>query len=92
MIRSGGSLGPVDLVCMRDGQIRLVQVKRSTGSYLYLGRDVHKRVQGLEVIFVADFGRGNIRVVPRKISVTPADGVPLREFLKEQRKARSKED
>ncbi|HYA22400.1 MAG TPA: hypothetical protein VEG31_04450 [Thermoproteota archaeon] len=84
VIRSGGSLGPVDLVCIRKGQIQLVQVKRSAGTYLYLGRGIRNRVQDFGVLFVADFGRGNIRVVPRKTSATPADGVPLRDFLKEQ--------
>lgn len=64
----------------------LVQVKRSTGTYLYLGRDIRKQVRGSAVVFVADFGRGNIRIVPRKISVTPKDGVPLRKFLEDQTK------
>jgi Holliday junction resolvase len=87
VVRSGGSLGPVDLVCVKHGQAMLVQVKRSTGTYLYLGRDIRKQVRGFAVVFVADFGRGNIRVVPRKISVTPKDGVPVREFLGNQAKA-----
>jgi Holliday junction resolvase len=87
VIRSGGSLGPVDLVCIRHGRLVLVQVKRSAGAYLYLGRDIHKRVQGFPIVFVADFGRGNIRVVPRKVSVTPTDGIPIWEFLGDQAKA-----
>jgi len=64
----------------------LVQVKRNTGAYLYLGRGIRKRVQGFPVVFVADFGRGNIRAVPRKVSVTPEDGIPLGEFLGDQPK------
>jgi Holliday junction resolvase len=86
VVRSGGSLGPVDLVCVKHGQAMLVQVKRSTAAYLYLGRDIRKQVRGFAVVFVADFGRGNIRVVPKKTSVTPKDGVPLRKFLEDQTK------
>ena len=81
VVRSGGSLGPVDLVCVRHGRVMLVQVKRNTTGYLYLGRDIIKRVQGFPVKFVVDFGKGNVRVVPRKISVTPRDGILLRKFL-----------
>lgn len=82
MVRSGGSLGPVDLVCVRDGEVMFVQVKRNVKGYIYLSRDVPERVQGFPLVFVADFGRGNIRVVPKKSGVTSRDGKLLWEFLR----------
>lgn len=81
VVRSGGSLGPVDLVCMRKGHVLLVQVKRKAKGPLYLTDEVPERVQGFRVALVADFGRGNVRVVPKKHRVDPREGTPLREFL-----------
>jgi len=81
VVRSGGSLGPIDLVCMRAGEVVLVQVKRKAKGPLYLAERVPRRVQGFPVMLVADFGRGNFRVAPKKHRINPRDGISLREFL-----------
>lgn len=81
VVRSGGSLGPVDLVCIKGGKLMLVQVKRNVGGSIYLGADVPESVQGFPITFVADFGRGNVRVVPKMRKITPRDGTPLEEYL-----------
>lgn len=81
VVRSGGSLGPVDLVCMRRGEVVLVQVKRKADGPLYLAEKVPCRVQGFPVTLVADFGRGNLRVVPKRHRINPRDGISLGKFL-----------
>jgi len=85
VVRSGGSLGPVDLVCMRGGEVVLVQVKRKANGPLYLTEKVPERVQGFSVVLVADFGRGNMRVVPKKHRINSRDGISLGEFLVSRR-------
>jgi len=85
VVRSGGSLGPVDLVCMRGGEVVLVQVKRKANCPLYLTEKVPQRMQGFPVILVADFGRGNVRVVPKKHRINTGDGISLAEFLANHR-------
>lgn len=89
VIRSGGSLGPVDLVCMKEGDVVLVQVKRKAGRPLYIADGVPQRLQGFRVMLVVDFGRGNLRVTPRRHKVKPQDGIPLREFLASHRAGRT---
>jgi len=84
VIRSGGSLGPVDLVCIRDGSIMLVQVKSSKGSQIYLGEEIPEKLMGFQLLIVVNFGRGNIRVVPHKKKASVNEGTLLEYYLQAQ--------
>ena len=81
VIRSGGSLGPIDLVCIKNGTVVLVQVKSSKASYFYLRDQIPEKIMGFQVLIVADFGRGNIRVIPHEKKASMQEGVLLNHYL-----------
>ncbi len=82
VVRSGGSLGPVDLVCMKDGVVRLVQVKSCKASSMYFKEDIPDKITGFQVLVIVNFGRGNIRVIPHhKRKASKRDGTLLGYYL-----------
>ncbi len=80
-VRSGGSLGSADLVCLWRGRCILIQVKSTSKSALYTSR-IPKEIQGFPLYVVVDFGYGNIRVFKPGEKATESGGVPLSKFLK----------
>jgi hypothetical protein len=66
---------------MKRGRILLVQVKRKANGPLYLTEKIPEKVQGFPVVLVIDFGRGNVRAVPKKHKISALDGTPLGQFL-----------
>lgn len=80
-VRSGGSLGSADLVCLWKGRCILVQVKSTSKNTLYTNR-IPKEIQGFPLYVVVDFGYGNIRVFKPGEKATWDGGIPLSKFLK----------
>ncbi|MGC8831835.1 MAG: hypothetical protein ACP5PQ_04575 [Thermoproteota archaeon] len=80
-VRSGGSLGFADLVCLKKGRCILMQVKSTRKPVLYTGK-IPLEVQGFPIHVVVDFGYGNIRVFKPGERMSKQEGMLLKEFLK----------
>ncbi|MBO3799641.1 MAG: hypothetical protein FGF52_01075 [Candidatus Brockarchaeota archaeon] len=80
-VRSGGSLGSADLVCLWRGRCLLIQVKSTSKNALYTNR-IPMEIQGFPLYVVVDFGYGNIRVFKPGDKATENGGIPLSKFLK----------
>jgi hypothetical protein len=80
-VKSGGSLGFADLVCLKKGKCVLMQVKSTRKPVLYTGK-IPLEVQGFPLRVVVDFGYGNIRVFNPGERMSNREGIPLKEFLK----------
>jgi len=81
VVRSGGSLGEVDLVCLKNGKVVLLQIKSTNRKELYYYGYDSSIYEGFPFYLVVDFGYGNIRVVKPKKVVKEGDGVTFEEFL-----------
>jgi Holliday junction resolvase len=86
-IRSGGSLGSADLVCLWRGRCILIQVKSTSKSTFYTSR-IPTEIQGFPLYVVVDFGYGNIRVFKPGEKATENGGTPLSKFLKSVQNSR----
>jgi Holliday junction resolvase len=86
-VRSGGSLGPADLVCLGEGRCILIQVKSTKKKAIYTGETLSE-IQGFPLYVVVDFGYGNIRVFKPGEKAIREEGIPLREFLKKRLNSR----
>ncbi|MBO3769440.1 MAG: hypothetical protein QXS51_02745 [Thermoproteota archaeon] len=80
-IRSGGSFGLADLVCLWKGKCILIQVKSTRKNIIYTP-NVPIEIQGFPLYVVVDFGYGNIRVFKPSRKASKEEGIPLNEFLK----------
>lgn len=80
-VRSGGSLGFADLVCLKKGKCILMQVKSTRKPVLYTEK-IPLEVQGFPLYVVVDFGYWNIRVFKPGERMSSQKGTPLKEFLK----------
>lgn len=80
-VRSGGSLGPADLVCLRRGKCILMQVKSTTKRSLYVQRSIPREIEGFPLYVVVDFGYGDIRVFTPGEKISRQGGIRLREFM-----------
>ncbi|MBO3841604.1 MAG: hypothetical protein FGF48_04225 [Candidatus Brockarchaeota archaeon] len=81
-VRSGGSLGPVDLVCLRRGKCILMQVKSTSKRLLYVHGSIPREIEGFPLYVVVDFGYGDIRVFTPGEKISRQGGIRLREFMK----------
>jgi len=86
VIRSTGSFSPVDLVCIRDRKVILVQIKSSSKKIVYLKEEVPEEIEGIKTILVVDFGRHGLKVVKYNKKVKYSDGIELVEFIKRMNK------
>ncbi|MGQ9478742.1 MAG: hypothetical protein ACUVQ0_01810 [Thermoproteota archaeon] len=84
-IRSGGSLGFADIVCLKDGKCVLLQVKSTRRNVLYVEKRIPSQVEGFPLYVVVDFGHGNIRVFKPGGKMSREEGMPLEEFLRKNR-------
>lgn len=81
-IKSGGSLGLVDVVCLKKGRCILMQVKSTKKTTLYAVEKISHEIQGFPLYFVVDFGYGNIRVFKSSERMDRKGGMTLSEFVK----------
>lgn len=80
-VRSGGSLGFADLVCLKKGRCVLLQVKSTRKPVLYI-KKIPLEVQGFPLYVVVDFGYRNIRIFKPGERMGKQEGILLKEFLK----------
>lgn len=80
-VRSGGSLGPADLVCLRRGKCILMQVKSTRKRFLYVEGPMPREIEGFPLYVVVDFGYGDIRVFTPGGKISRQGGIRLREFM-----------
>lgn len=78
VVRSGGSLGAVDLVCFKGGKVLLVQVKRRAKRKTC--KSARVKIEGFDVHTVVDFGGGDFRI-ERSGSTVSKDSSSLIDFL-----------
>jgi Holliday junction resolvase len=80
-IKSGGSLGPADLVCLRKGRCVLMQVKSTRKRSVYFKGPMPREVEGFPLYVVVDFGYRNIRVFTPGEKISRQAGILLKEFV-----------
>lgn len=81
-VRSGGSLGPADLVCLRRGRCILMQVKSTKKNLLYVKKPVSREIEGFPLYVAVDFGYRNIRIFVPGERINRQAGAPLKDFIK----------
>jgi Holliday junction resolvase len=85
VLRSGASLGESDLICFKNGSCIMLQVKSTTKPRFYYNDYMERMLEGFEFYLVVDFGYGKMRVMHPKKTVSPEDGIDIREFLRTSR-------
>jgi len=80
-VKSGGSLGPADLVCLRKGRCVLMQVKSTRKRLVYFKGPMPREVEGFPLYVVVDFGYRNIRVFTPGEKISRQAGILLKEFV-----------
>ena len=81
VVRSGASLGESDLICLKNGDCILLQVKSTLKPKLYYYGYMEDTYEEFPFYLVIDFGRGNIRVARPTDIIENNEGIPLDEFL-----------
>jgi Holliday junction resolvase len=85
VLRSGASLGESDLICFKNGSCIMLQVKSTTKPRFYYNDYMERMLEGFEFYLVVDFGYGKMRVMHPQKTVSPEDGIDIREFLRTSR-------
>ena len=81
VIRSTGSFGKADLVCIREGEAMFIECKSTSSSKIYYNSYMGENLAGFPFFVVADFGYGKVRILKPKKVITPEDGVDFKIFL-----------
>lgn len=81
-MKAGGSLGIVDLVCLKDGKCLLVQVKSTKNKVLYYKDYDKETFSGFDFWVVVDFAYKGLKIIKPKEKISLEDGKNLEEFLK----------
>jgi len=81
VIRSTGSFGLADLVCIKDGKAMFIECKSTRSDRIYYKSYMGRKLEGFPFYVVADFGYGKIRILKPKKVIKPTDGQDFAEFL-----------
>ena len=81
VIRSGGSFGEVDLVCIKEGKCIFFQIKSTKKEKLYYYGCMQEKLSGFPFYVLVDFGYGDIEVFRPQEVLERGKGIPLKEFL-----------
>ncbi len=81
VIRSGGSFGKADLVCIKDGKCIFFQVKSTNKEKLYYNGYMEEKLGGFPFFVIVDFGHGDIEVFKPEESLERGKGIPIEDFL-----------
>ena len=81
VIRSTGSFGNADLVCIRDGKAMFIECKSTGSKKIYYHSYMENDIAGFPFFVVADFGYGKIRVLKPQKVITPLDGEDFKQFI-----------
>lgn len=82
VVRAGASLGEADLICIKDGKCVLLQIKSTRKKIFYYYGYMKNKIEGFPYYLVVNFGYGKIKILEPKRSVTPNDGLNIKNFLK----------
>jgi Holliday junction resolvase len=81
VIRSGGSFGEADLVCLKEGKCFFLQIKSTRKDKLYYYGYMGEKLKGFPFFVLVDFGYGDIEVFKPAQVLEKGKGIPLEEFL-----------
>jgi len=81
VIRSGGSFGDADLVCIKEGKCIFFQIKSTKKEKIYYYGYMSDKISGFPFFVLVDFGYGDIEVFKPSQFLEKGKGIPLREFL-----------
>lgn len=79
-IRSGGSQGPADLVCLKNKTCILIQVKSTRRKTLRV--ELPSMIQGFPLFIIVDFGYNRVRVFKPGELISWRRGLGLEAFLR----------
>src|SRR3989338_10509901 len=82
VVRAGASLGEADLICLKEGQCILLQVKSTKKKTLYYDGYMKSSLAGFPFFLIVDFGYGKIRALKPQKKVKTDDGQDLNSFVK----------
>ncbi len=82
VVRAGGSLGDVDLICIKNGKCILLQIKSTQKNRLYYYGYMKNQFEKFPFYLVVDFGYGKIRILPPQKIIEKDDGLALDKFIK----------
>lgn len=83
VVRSGGSFGEADLICIKNGKCLFLQIKKTKKDVFYYYGYMKNKLEGFPFFVVVDFGYNNIRIVKPKNKIEKTDGENLFKFLEE---------
>jgi len=86
-IRAGASLGKADIVCIKKSKCILLQIKSTKGRKFYYYEYMKPKLEGFPFFIVVDFGYGKIRISKPKKTLSPTEGMDLKNFLKNPKSA-----
>ncbi|MEM3393834.1 MAG: hypothetical protein QXY79_02195 [Candidatus Methanomethylicia archaeon] len=81
VIRAGASLGEADLICIKNKKCILLQIKSTKNKTLYFYGSLAKAIEGFPFFLIVDFGYGNIRISKPNKKILTNSGIPLKDFL-----------
>lgn len=81
VVRSGASLGEADLICLKNGECVLLQIKSTSKDAFYFYEYMNETLEGFPFFLVVDFGYGKIKMMKPQKKVMKADGISLSAYL-----------
>jgi Holliday junction resolvase len=81
VLRSGASLGESDLICFKNGSCIMLQVKSTSKKRFYFDEYMERMLEGFAFYLVVDFGYGKTRIMHPQKTISPEDGIDIKEFL-----------
>ena len=81
VVRSGGSFGEADLICIKNGKCVFLQIKSSRKDKVYYYGYMQEKLSGFPFYVVVDFGYGNIEVFKPAEILKKGSGVSFDEFV-----------
>ncbi len=81
VIRSGASLGPADLVCLKGGKCLLIQIKSTKKKAIYYSDYLGEKLEGFPFYVIVNFERKGMKVCKPKKKISLEDGIDLYQFL-----------
>jgi len=83
VIRSGGSFGEVDLVCIKEGKCVFFQIKSTKKDKLYYYGYTQDKLSGFPFYILVDFGYGDIEIFKPAEVLEKGKGTPIKDFLQQ---------
>jgi hypothetical protein len=81
VVRSGGSFGEADLICLKEGKCFFFQIKSTRKKKLYYYGYMKEEISGFPFFVIVDFGYGDIEVFKPSRILEKGKGIPLEGFI-----------